>query len=1002
MKTYTLPIISTLLAAISACSLLPVDFATKTELTVVCQPEEYGTKTIEIDDSLITDLNLFVFDSVGHLTFHTYTTSRTISLVLPAGDGADFIFYCLANTGDLSSAGFSSENELLRYRYSIGSYEELASASSSVPMSGVVDRKGIEDGMIVTIPLKRCISAIELTIDKSRLSAGHQFEITSATLHNSPTFVSPLDSSKVTSDSERFESGDTATPAQVSALDDGQSIQFYMFENLQGRLLEENHLQSGKVFASSDSRSRWCSYLELGVDYNDGLLSGPVLYRFYLGSDMTGDFSVERNCIYHITVTPSDNGIDEESWRIDKSRLTPVEIPVTPISLTADPSSDFIFGNAPEGCPYYYSSFPLKSTAEFSDGTSAVVTGECSYVSSDPTIVAVSDGGLVKHVDDGDVSINVSYTKNGVTVSDTCAVYAHSFERFEIRASSPIEIGESCRPSAYIYDNFGYDWKAYGATFSSSHISILTNKGVGVSGGTAMLTANWYGWSDSAEITVNGSSDPDPVAVTSILLEPDPLYLHFGESATVSATVLPSDADDVSLTWSSSLSQIATVSDGEVTAGHTEGRCKVTATANDGSGVSASIDVIVTDWPEILENVVIEPGSATIKEDETIRFSAIAIYAKNGVESRREDVSSLAGWSSSDETVATVSGGLAYAESAGSCSIVASYGGYEPSAPLTVTARPAVPTDFDISINGPTELYDGYYGTYAIEVHEISNASGEPAITWIASSNEFALTDATSSVTSGGRCGIHLEDLLSTVTYTISVTVEINGVVRTAEIDVDVNPVFNLIDSETDAILYWGGEDNIVTICHFSSPEGFSVTLDAPAGFDSYPGEDGYITVSSERCTANDRQLWKLSHIAEDGRTISISDEILLSEYAFAANEQGTFLYSSPSGFVRTNNTSMHKIYKCRTSLNGQVTAHFTFQQGDMAASWPRTPESMTTFYFFNGDGSSFTELRASTALDQTFYWKSHDNDHLGYTYYNGIRYFIETFIAPILFYELP
>ena len=66
-----------------------------------------------------------------------------------------------------------------------------------------------------------------------------------------------------------------------------------------------------------------------------------------------------------------------------------------------------------------------------------------------------------------------------------------------------------------------------------------------------------------------------------------------GETMTLTATVTPDDADDTSVTWSSSDVAVATVdAQGKVTAVGS-GFAIITATANDGSGVSASCDVTV-------------------------------------------------------------------------------------------------------------------------------------------------------------------------------------------------------------------------------------------------------------------------------------------------------------------------------------------------------------------------------------------------------------------------
>ena len=84
------------------------------------------------------------------------------------------------------------------------------------------------------------------------------------------------------------------------------------------------------------------------------------------------------------------------------------------------------------------------------------------------------------------------------------------------------------------------------------------------------------------------------VSVTSLELNKDTLTLQENSSDTLTATVEPADATNQGVTWESSDTSIATVSeDGTVTA-ISAGTATITATAKDGSGVSASCSVTVT------------------------------------------------------------------------------------------------------------------------------------------------------------------------------------------------------------------------------------------------------------------------------------------------------------------------------------------------------------------------------------------------------------------------
>lgn len=87
---------------------------------------------------------------------------------------------------------------------------------------------------------------------------------------------------------------------------------------------------------------------------------------------------------------------------------------------------------------------------------------------------------------------------------------------------------------------------------------------------------------------------PATVSVTGLKLDKDSLTLQENGSDILTATVEPADATNKAVTWASSDNNIATVSeDGTVTAINA-GTATITATAADGSGISASCNLTVT------------------------------------------------------------------------------------------------------------------------------------------------------------------------------------------------------------------------------------------------------------------------------------------------------------------------------------------------------------------------------------------------------------------------
>ena len=80
--------------------------------------------------------------------------------------------------------------------------------------------------------------------------------------------------------------------------------------------------------------------------------------------------------------------------------------------------------------------------------------------------------------------------------------------------------------------------------------------------------------------------------VTSITLSETSVTLKVGNTQQLTVTVAPADADDNSVSWSSSDESVATVINGLVVA-ISEGTATITCSANDGSGVTASCTVKV-------------------------------------------------------------------------------------------------------------------------------------------------------------------------------------------------------------------------------------------------------------------------------------------------------------------------------------------------------------------------------------------------------------------------
>ena len=132
-------------------------------------------------------------------------------------------------------------------------------------------------------------------------------------------------------------------------------------------------------------------------------------------------------------------------------------------------------------------------------------------------------------------------------------------------------------------------------------------------------TAPWSSFGTIVSITAE--------KVTGITLSQTTATLAEGDELMLTATITPNYASDPSVTWSTSNESVATVDEDGVVTAIASGTAAITATANDGSGVSASCEVTVEARQTSI--VITDPyteNSFVQEEDEF--FSSIS-YTRN-------------------------------------------------------------------------------------------------------------------------------------------------------------------------------------------------------------------------------------------------------------------------------------------------------------------------------------------------------------------------------------
>lgn len=164
------------------------------------------------------------------------------------------------------------------------------------------------------------------------------------------------------------------------------------------------------------------------------------------------------------------------------------------------------------------------------------------------------------------------------------------------------------------------------------------------------------------------------VAVEELVLSEKTITLNVGNASSISCQVLPENATDKTVRWSSSDNAVATVNDVGVITAVGPGTCTIKAMAGE---VTAQATIIVK---KPVEQISLNKTNITIKEEET--FALVCTIVPNDASEQ------LVSWTSSDATIATVdANGTVTGVKTGTCTITASVDGKTAVASVTVNTK---------------------------------------------------------------------------------------------------------------------------------------------------------------------------------------------------------------------------------------------------------------------------------------------------------------------------
>src|SRR6218665_2548209 len=397
----------------------------------------------------------------------------------------------------------------------------------------------------------------------------------------------------------------------------------------------------------------------------------------------------------------------------------------------------------------------------------------------------------------------------------------------------------------------------------------------GAGEGTAIITA---AAKDGSNVKGTVTITITPIKVTSIVITPSSPRVAVGDKRQLKADILPADATNKELTWSSSDESKATVDAAGSVTGAGEGTAIITAAAKDGSNVKETVTITIAAAAKAT-SIVVTPSSPNVAVGLTQRLTATVSPA---------DASKEVTWSSSNESKATVdAAGLVTGIDMGTAVITAAAkDGSDVKGTVTVnitvraTSVAIMPADPSVGIRGNLTL-----------TAAVLPAEAAQAVRWTSSDPGKATIDAVSGVATGIALGTTVitataadgSGIAGTVTLTVSdVTIALGderfnvalpaagGTVALANaprsIASDIRAVKVYITAAANAAIKMGSAD---------FTQGQQVDFTNPATF-TITAQDGTaksytISIPSYNATGNPYGIYTVKHLVDVANGLTAS-----------------------------------------------------------------------------------------------------------------------------------
>ncbi len=431
------------------------------------------------------------------------------------------------------------------------------------------------------------------------------------------------------------------------------------------------------------------------------------------------------------------------------------------------------------------------------------------WTSSNTNIIEIDSNGLVTAISVGEATITASNSA-GQTAVITLTVVPTLAESLSVFPQSiTLKVGESVNIAVTVAPNTTTN-KAVLYSSANENIAIVDNKGsitgVGL-GETEVIVSTQDGSSLSAKVKV--SVIPTPAERVSIEYN-GATSLHVGQTAQLSAVVLPEDATDKSVTWLVQSAEVLSVSPEGLLKAVGLGEAWVSATTSNGKSAYMTFNVI----PTPVSSIVLNPDAVSLKATETVTLAA-TVTPENAT-------NKTIAWASSDNAVASVDiNGNVTANSVGEAIVTAtSTDGSNVVAECRVTVVPTPVEGVTIEANGSTTLKA--LQTVQLTAIITPETTTDKSVSWSSSNSEIASVDENGLVTAkqvgtatiSAKSGAKEATLSITVISTLAEAIALNRTTAALKVSGTIQLTASFTpETTTDKSVTWvSSNEDIATV----------------------------------------------------------------------------------------------------------------------------------------------------------------------------------------------